>query len=153
MARKFPTTNWSLIVAATRGRTPVSEEALASLCETYWGPLYSFVRGRGYSAEDAQDLSQGFFARFLEKQSLKDVRQEQGKFRSFLLASLKHFLADEWDNKPGSKTRRRQGSSLTRFCFRRGMLEIQPIHRPFSGGTLRAEMGSHGRGRESAAVA
>lgn len=79
------------------------QDALAQLCETYWYPIYAYVRRRGYSASDAQDLTQGFFARLLEKRSLGVADPERGKFRSFLLASLDHFLANEFDRSRAQK--------------------------------------------------
>lgn len=94
--REFPTTRWHLVLSA-RSDTEESQEALADLCGIYWYPLYAFVRRQGYSPEDAQDLTQGFFARLLEKHYLQDFQRERGRFRSFLLASLKHFLANERD--------------------------------------------------------
>lgn len=93
----FVTTRWTLVLAASRQNTPQSEVALEELCCTYWYPLYAYVRRRGCSREDAEDLTQGFFARFLEKNHLEGLRSERGKFRAFLLAALKHFLANEWD--------------------------------------------------------
>lgn len=94
---RFATTRWSVVVSARSSGTPEAGKALASLCEDYWFPLYAFVRRAGYSADDSQDLTQEFFARLLARQSLTNVDRERGKFRSFLLAALKHFLADEWD--------------------------------------------------------
>ena len=73
-----------------------STAALERLCRAYWYPLYAFVRRQGHDAHDAQDLTQGFFELFLAKHYLKDVDRDKGRFRSFLLASLKHFLANEW---------------------------------------------------------
>src|SRR5512137_570451 len=93
----FATTHWSVVLAAGQGDTPQSAAALERLCRTYWYPLYAFVRRRGYSPQDTEDLLQGFFARFLEKHYLGDVDQAKGRFRSFLLAALKHYLANEWD--------------------------------------------------------
>ncbi len=90
---RFPSTAWSVIQRAA-GDSP---EALAKLCGAYWKPVYAFVRGRGHSVEDAQDLTQEFFARVLEKHYFQDANRERGKFRSFLLAAVKHFLANEWD--------------------------------------------------------
>lgn len=92
--RRFRTTRWSLILAARAGGEPGSEEALARLCETYWHPVYSFVRRSGYPPDDAMDLTQGYFLRLIEKGTLGEVRPEAGRFRSFVLASLKHFLAN-----------------------------------------------------------
>jgi DNA-directed RNA polymerase specialized sigma24 family protein len=94
---QFPTTQWHLVRIAGEGFSEESKEALAALCRTYWYPLYSFVRRQGYSPEEAQDLTQGFFMRLLEKHYLRDYQRERGRFRSFLLASLKHFLANERD--------------------------------------------------------
>ncbi len=88
----FTTTHWSVVLAA-QGRSPAADEALEKLCRTYWWPLYGFVRRNGYSAEEAQDLTQGFFALLLERRDLDVVRREKGRLRSYLLMSLKNFLA------------------------------------------------------------
>ena len=85
------------MLAAGRKSTPQSDVALEELCRTYWYPLYAYVRRQGQSKEDAEDLTQAFFARFLERNYLEKLDSEKGKFRAFLLASLKHFLANEWD--------------------------------------------------------
>ena len=92
----FLTTSWSLVVAAGRGSDPGSQRALETLCSTYWQPLYFYIRRRGYGVEDAEDLIQGFFTRFLEKNYFARADRERGRFRSFLLASLKNFIKDEW---------------------------------------------------------
>jgi len=92
----FVTTHWSVVLAAGRNDTPRARDALAKLCESYWYPLYCYVRQRGCTAHDAQDLTQEFFARLLEKNTLGAITREKGKFRSFLLAALNHFLVDEW---------------------------------------------------------
>lgn len=91
------TTHWSVVLAATQGESPAAAAALEELCRGYWYPLYAFVRRQGHGPEDAEDLLQGFFARFLEKDYLRQVDRSKGRFRSFLLAALKHFLANEWD--------------------------------------------------------
>ena len=91
----FKTTSWSVVLAAKNERSAVSREALRLLCETYWFPLYSFIRHRGYPVESAEDLTQEFFAKLVAKNYLKDVEPAKGRFRSFLLASLSHFLANE----------------------------------------------------------
>jgi RNA polymerase sigma-70 factor (ECF subfamily) len=96
-AGRFPTTQWHLVLIAGDGRSRESQEALAILCRTYWYPLYAFVRRQGYSPEESQDLTQGFFTKLLEKRYLRDYQRERGRFRSYLLASLKHFLANERD--------------------------------------------------------
>jgi len=96
-AREFATTRWSVVMAAGAPASPRSSDALAQLCQAYWYPLYAYVRRQGHSAYDAQDLTQEFFTRLLEKNYLATVSREKGRFRSFLLAALKHFLANEWD--------------------------------------------------------
>jgi RNA polymerase sigma-70 factor (ECF subfamily) len=85
------------VLAARDLGSPQAETALAELCRTYWYPLYGFVRRRGHSPHDAQDLTQAFFARLLEKKYYAQADSERGRFRTFLLAALNHFLADEWD--------------------------------------------------------
>lgn len=99
----FATTQWTLVLNAARADTPEAARALATLCENYWYPLYAFVRRQGRSAHDAEDLTQAFFARLLEKDYLAHVAREKGRFRSFLLAALKHFLANEWDKARAQK--------------------------------------------------
>jgi RNA polymerase sigma-70 factor (ECF subfamily) len=93
----FATTHWSVVLTA-RGESPLAQAALEKLCRIYWWPLYGFVRRQGYTTEEAQDLTQGFFALLLERKDLDAVRREKGRLRSYLLASLKNFLG---------KTRRR----------------------------------------------
>src|SRR2546428_9985996 len=93
----FKTTHWSTVVHAGDGDSPQANAALARLCQTYWYPLYVFVRRQGQSPEDAQDLVQGFFARVFEKAYFKDADRDKGKFRSFLLTALKRFMANERD--------------------------------------------------------
>ena len=95
MTQRFQTTRWSLIFAAGETDGPESRQALSSLCEAYWYPLYSFVRRQGHDADAARDATQAYFLTFLEKDYLADVKPEAGRFRSFLLASLKHFLSKE----------------------------------------------------------
>ena len=91
-AAVFATTHWSVVLAA-QSPSPAADEALEKLCRTYWWPLYGFVRRHGYDPEEAQDLTQGFFAMLLERRDLNVVRQEKGRLRSYLLVSLKNFLA------------------------------------------------------------
>ncbi len=93
----FATTHWSIVQLAACHDTTRAHQALSKLCEDYWYPLYAYVRRRGHSPEDAQDLTQEFFARLLAAQSLANLGPAKGKFRAFLLASLNHFLANEWD--------------------------------------------------------
>ena len=90
----FATTHWSVVLEA-QGESPAAQEALEKLCRTYWRPIFVFVRRQGAGAEDAEDLTQGFFALLLERKDLNSVRKEKGRLRSYLLASVKHFLADE----------------------------------------------------------
>ena len=91
----FETTRWSLIVAAGGDDSSAARAALATLCDTYWYPLYAYVRRRGTSPDDARDLTQGFLTSLLERRDFEHVRQERGRFRAFLLASLQHFLAND----------------------------------------------------------
>jgi RNA polymerase sigma-70 factor (ECF subfamily) len=93
---EFRTTRWSVVLRAADVASPESAQALETLCRNYWYPLYVFVRRRGYSPDDAKDLSQEFFARLLEAGSLRTLHPDKGRFRSFLLGSLKNFLAKEW---------------------------------------------------------
>jgi len=96
-AGNFALTRWSVVLAARRNESTQASEALEQLCGTYWPPIYAYVRRQGHGPHDAQDLTQEFFARLLEKNYLGVVDPAKGRFRSFLLAALKHFLANEWD--------------------------------------------------------
>lgn len=93
----FHTTHWPIVLAAQAQEKTSAQEALTRLCSTYWYPLYAFVRRSGRDRHEAEDLTQEFFARLLAKNGLASVRPEHGRFRSFLLASLKNFLANDWD--------------------------------------------------------
>ena len=99
----FVTTHWSIVRSAQDKESPRSLEALEALCRSYWYPLYAFVRRQGRSPHDAQDLTQEFFARLLEKDGLKSAAREKGKFRTFLLVVLKRFLMNEWDRQHAQK--------------------------------------------------
>lgn len=101
-AESFRTTHWSVVVEAG-GDAQGATAALEKLCRIYWYPLYACVRRKGHGPEDAQDLTQEFFSRLLRLQSLKEVGRSKGRFRTFLLASLDHFLADAWDKKKALK--------------------------------------------------
>src|SRR4051812_4906422 len=103
----FRTTHWSRVLQAGQESSPTAEAALEDLCRTYWYPIYVYVRRQGHAPHDAEDLTQEFFARLLRLESLKDVAPQKGKFRTFLLASLKHFLADAWD---AAKAKKRGGA-------------------------------------------
>ena len=111
-AEAFVTTHWSLVLRAGQADTTQARDALARLCQTYWYPLYAYVRRRGYSPQDAEDLTQGFFARLLERNSLASITREKGKFRSYLLTALNHFVADEWKR---AKAQKRGGLRLVSF--------------------------------------
>jgi RNA polymerase sigma factor (sigma-70 family) len=94
---RFETTDWAVVFESSSAGAPGARSALASLCEAYWYPIYAFIRSQGYLAPDAEDLTQAYFVRFLEKDYLKGLRPEHGRFRAFILASVKHFLANERD--------------------------------------------------------
>jgi len=91
----FTTTHWSVVLSARQGTQVQAGHALEKLCRTYWYPLYAFARRQGHDVSDAQDLTQGFFARLLAKDYLEQVHRDKGRFRSFLLAAFKHFMSDE----------------------------------------------------------
>jgi RNA polymerase sigma-70 factor (ECF subfamily) len=101
----FATTHWTVVLEAGRRHTPQAEHALEELCRTYWFPLYAYVRRRGHSKQDAEDLTQAFFARFLAKNYLEGLSAERGRFRAFLLASLKHFLANDGTSRSAAFSR------------------------------------------------
>ncbi|HWL53426.1 MAG TPA: sigma-70 family RNA polymerase sigma factor [Chthoniobacteraceae bacterium] len=107
----FATTRWTMVLKA-QGDSTLAQTALAELCQAYWFPLYAYVRRRGYGAHDAEDLTQGFFARLLRLESLGGVRRERGRFRAFLLASMKHYLADERDRASARKRAAEKNVSL-----------------------------------------
>ena len=95
-SESFATTRWTMVLNAGDLPSPDSERALAELCTSYWYPLYAFVRRRGYERDAARDLTQAFFAKVLEKNYVAAADRDRGRFRSFLLGALKHFLANEW---------------------------------------------------------
>jgi RNA polymerase sigma-70 factor (ECF subfamily) len=97
-AASFHTTRWTIVMSAAQSQAPGAESALAQFCRTYWYPLYIFARRRGYSPDDAQDLTQSFFLHLLEHRALADVDRLKGKFRSFLLASFQNHLSDQADH-------------------------------------------------------
>jgi RNA polymerase sigma factor (sigma-70 family) len=126
-ASRFPTTRWNLVVAAGDPHGKEARSALVSLCENYWYPLYAYLRRRGYSADEAQDLTQEFFIRVLEGRYLDRADQEKGRFRSFLLTSLKFFVADEEDRKRAHK---RGGGAVVPLEFASGedRYQREPAH-------------------------
>jgi RNA polymerase sigma factor (sigma-70 family) len=102
-ASGFPATRWTLITAAGDQGSQAADEALAELCQAYWYPLYAFVRRQGNSPDEAQDLTQEFFAHFLERRSISYADPSRGRFRSFVLTCMKHFLADLADRRNAEK--------------------------------------------------
>jgi RNA polymerase sigma-70 factor (ECF subfamily) len=124
---EFPTTRWTLVVAAGHPGRKEAGAALASLCENYWYPLYAYLRRRGYSPDQAQDLTQEFFVRVLEGRYLDRADPEKGRFRSFILTSLKFFVADEADR---DRAQKRGGGALVPLEFSSGEERYQrePAH-------------------------
>lgn len=123
----FPTTRWTLVIAAGDPGKKEARSALVSLCESYWYPLYAYLRRRGYAPDQAQDLTQGFFIRVLEGRYLDRADPEKGRFRSFLLTSLKFFVADEADRERALK---RGGGAVLPLEFSSGEERYQrePAH-------------------------
>jgi RNA polymerase sigma factor (sigma-70 family) len=105
----FATTHWTVVLAAGRRSTPQADRALEELCRTYWYPLYAYARRRGNGPEDAQDLTQEFFARLLVKHWIASANREKGRFRTFLLTAMSRFLANEWDR---AGTQKRGGHAV-----------------------------------------
>ena len=110
--REFATTRWSVVLAAGKSHAPPRVAALETLCEPYWYPLYAYVRSQGRLHADAADLTQGFFASLLERNDWENLRPENGRFRAFLLAGIKHFLINDWHRQRAAKRGggRRMGS-------------------------------------------
>ena len=127
-ARQFTSTRWSLVVAAGQRDLPESEAALASLCRLYWYPLYAYARRHLPTIEDAQDLTQEFFARLLERDYLRQADRQRGRFRSFLLTAFKHFLTKEQERANAQK--RGGGRKLLPLDFQSGERRYQrePSH-------------------------
>lgn len=132
-ARDFVTTRWSAVVTAGNTDSPDARQALDWLCGKYWYPLYAWLRREGQNPHDAEDLIQGFFARFLEKDYLGDVSRTRGRFRSFLLASLKHFVANERDRARAQK----RGGGQTLVALDHDEAETRYRHEP--GDTMSAD--------------
>jgi len=108
----FVTTRWTCVIRAAGDDTTHARDALADLCQTYWYPLYAYARRRGHGSHDAEDLTQGFFAQLLRLNSLAGLSRERGKFRAFLLASMNHYLADEWQRASAQKRSAQRTISL-----------------------------------------
>src|SRR5438132_4779971 len=125
---EFATTHWSLVLAAGDRDAPQAEEALASLCASYWYPLYAYVRRQGSPPEQAEDLTQEFFARLLEKQFLRDVHPEKGKFRAYLMACFRHFLANERDRPLAQKRGGGKTHLSLDFASAEERYKLEPAH-------------------------
>jgi DNA-directed RNA polymerase specialized sigma24 family protein len=125
----FATTHWSVVLAAREQESRQAADAIEKLCCAYWYPLYAFVRRQGHKPHDAEDLLQGFFSRLLEKHCLADVDQAKGRFRSFLLAALKHYLANEWDKAKAV----RRGGRVEFVSLEAGRSESRYWEEPASG--------------------
>lgn len=124
--RVFATTHWSVVLTAGRSDTTRSQDALTKLCQTYWYPLYAYVRRHGYSAHDAQDLTQAFFAHLLERHSIAEADPKRGRFRSFMLGVMNHFLANERDRAGAQK----RGGGATHLPLQFDTAETRYGHEP-----------------------
>jgi RNA polymerase sigma factor (sigma-70 family) len=122
----FDDTNWWTVREAGKPELPEADAARTSLCRTYWYPIYCYVRGLGHTTEDAQDLTQEFFARLMKMNYLQAAAQEKGKFRSYLLLMLKRFLADQWDR----TQRQKRGGGTTTLSLDGGNTEFFRRHEP-----------------------
>jgi RNA polymerase sigma factor (sigma-70 family) len=133
---EFPTTHWSVVLAAGEKVSSQSATALEKLCRIYWRPLYQFVRSKGHDSHAAQDLTQGFFERLLQRRDLEQVRREKGRFRSYLLTSLKNYMANEWHRERAQK----RGGGVSFISIEASMAaEAQFASAPGSADTLSAE--------------
>jgi hypothetical protein len=161
---RFQTTSWSLVIAAAGRSSTEARGALANLCQTYWRPVYSFIRRSGYPPDQAQDLTQGFFLVLLDKNYLADADRQRGRFRSFLLTSVKNFVANERDRAYTLKRGGGQSPCLHRPDRSRGLVcaggrgtcdSRKPVPAPVGPGAARTSDGQASRGvrgnRESAA--
>jgi RNA polymerase sigma factor (sigma-70 family) len=127
----FATTHWSVVLAAGEKSSPAAAAALEELCRIYWYPLYGFVRRQGHSAPDAEDLTQGFFCHLLQKGHFRKANRDRGKFRTFLLVSLNHFLINEWKR----AGRQKRGGDLTFLSFDTHRAEERYASEPIDGTT------------------
>src|SRR5438128_11821781 len=123
---RFATTHWSVVLAARDPAAPQAAKALEDLCRIYWHPLYAFVRRRGFAVDEAQDLTQGFFLRLLEKDYLRVVDRSKGRFRSFLRAALEHFLSNELDRAAAHKRGGDRHRLSLDFRDAEGRYQIEP---------------------------
>jgi len=128
-AARFATTHWSVVLAAGHLTAPGYRQALETLCKAYWFPLYAYMRRHGYDRQDAEDYTQEFFARLLDKHTLRAADRKQGRFRSFLLAALKHFLSNERDRIRAKKRGGGQKALSLDFDDAEGKYALEPISR------------------------
>jgi RNA polymerase sigma-70 factor (ECF subfamily) len=127
-ARWSEPTHWSLVIAAQQRGTPGGQAALASLCAAYWYPLYAYIRSQGFSADQAEDLTQGFFAHLFEKDTLRAADRARGRFRSFLLTACKHFLVNEREKAHALKRGGGQAPLSLDFGPAEGRYRLEPAH-------------------------
>jgi RNA polymerase sigma-70 factor (ECF subfamily) len=125
---RFATTHWSLIASAKTKDSPEAREALSGLCQSYWYPIYAFIRRQGHASDQTEDLTQEFFTRLLEKDALAGVDREKGRFRSFLLACVKHFLANERDRNKAQKRGGGKAVISLHVKFAEERYQIEPSH-------------------------
>jgi RNA polymerase sigma-70 factor (ECF subfamily) len=125
---RFATTRWSMVQAAGAKPSPETERALADLCQRYWFPLYVYVRRRIGNVEEARDLTQEFFARLLERKIIARADPQRGRFRSFLLTSLQHFLANEWQKQRTQKRGGAQRRLPLDFDSKDSQVSVEPAH-------------------------
>jgi RNA polymerase sigma factor (sigma-70 family) len=124
--RGFPTTRWS-VISSVRSQDTEWQGALAALCQTYWSPIYSYARYRGYPADEAEDLTQGFFAKLLEKNYVAQADRDRGRFRTFLLSSFNHFVANQWDYAHAAKRGGHNTILSLNFETAEGALNVEPV--------------------------
>jgi len=125
---RFATTHWSVVLAAGSASSPDCQRALSTLCQTYWYPLYAYLRRRGHDSHQAEDYTQAFFAQMLEKGYLSRVEPKPGKFRSFLLTTLRHFLADQRDRARAVKRGGGKESLRLDFQTAEGRYTLEPAN-------------------------
>ena len=125
---RFATTSWSMVVHAADPDSPGKEDALSALCETYWYPLYVFVRRKGHARAEAEDLTQAFFAELLAKNTISIADGSRGKFRTFLLTALTHFMANDWRSRQTEKRGGRVNRISIDYDAAENRLSSQPVH-------------------------
>src|SRR5262245_6284008 len=124
---RFNTTRWTLVLAVREGESPDAQAALSTLCETYWYPVYAFIRRSGKDGDEARDLTQAFFTRVLEKDYFGQARQERGRFRSFLLSWVRHFLSNQRDFEQAQKRGGGQAPLSLEFDDGERTYQIEPV--------------------------